>query len=73
MPESKLRLVNGSSLIAADGWNEAGDVLTVKYHNNSIYEFHAISPDMRKAYEAAASKGQYLKRSIEPNIKGVRV
>lgn len=65
--------VAGSSLIAADGWDEQKTTLAVKYHNGQVYEFRGLSPQTHDAYEAASSKGQYLKRSIEPNVRGVAV
>ena len=68
-----LQPVTGSSLIAADHWNPDTQTLTVKYHSGSTYEFRGLDPATVNAYKSAASKGQYLKRSIEPNIKGIRV
>ncbi len=69
----ELTPVEGSSLIRADGWNEDDTVLIVKYHNGKTYRFSGLSAAVRKAYEAADSKGKYLRRSIEPLVKGVPV
>jgi hypothetical protein len=65
--------VAGSSLIAADGWSEDKTTLRVRYHNNQEYDFNGLSFATHAAYEAAPSKGSYLKRQIEPNIRGVKV
>lgn len=65
--------VAGSSLIAADGWNDDETTLAVKYHNGRLFEFRGLSPAIHSAYETAESKGKYLKRSIETIVKGVEV
>lgn len=70
MNDIPLSPVTGSSLIAADGWSPDSKTLRVQFHNGKKYDFHGLSPETKTAYEGAPSKGQYLKRSIEPNIKG---
>lgn len=65
--------VSGSSLIAADGWDADNSTLCVEFNGGKRYEYRGLSPDVRAAYEAAESKGKYLKWKIEPAIKGVEV
>lgn len=65
--------VTGSSLIAADGWSADHTTLAVQFHTGKTYEYRGLSPATRQAYEQAESKGKYLKRQIEPNIRGVEV
>ncbi len=75
MTENAIELhpVSGSSLIAEDGWDQGKTTLRVKYHNGQVYEFRGLSPATLDAYEIADSKGKFLKRVIEPNIKGIPV
>jgi KTSC domain len=69
----ELKPVSGSALIAKDGWSDDETVLRVEFKNGKQYEFRGLSPAMRDQYENAASKGVFLKRTIEVNIKGVLV
>lgn len=69
----ELTPVTGSSLIAADGWDSHKATLRVRYHNGHVYDFNGLSFATHEAYESAPSKGSYLKRQIEPNIRGVKV
>ena len=73
MNTATLTPVSGSSLLAKDGWSDDSTVLTVQYHNGTVYEFRGLSPATRKAYEAAPSKGKYLKQFVETSIQGVKV
>ena len=66
--------VSGSSLIAADGWDDQQTVLAVQFHGTGkTYEYRGLDPATHDAYEAAESKGKYLKRFIEPNVRGTQV
>lgn len=73
MTQIALTPVPGSSLIAADGWDASETTLAVQYMNGQVYEFRGLSPQIHAAYEASDSKGKFLKRNIEPTIKGEKV
>ncbi len=73
MTQIELTPVTGSSLILADGWSQDKTTLVVKFHNGLVYQFANLSPAIHTAYEGAESKGKFLKRTIEPMIKGVPV
>lgn len=68
-----MRPVEGSSLLAADGWDANLTTLRVRYHNGQEFEFRGLDPGAYMRYENAPSKGKYLKNQIEPNIRGVKV
>ena len=73
MPNIQLTPVTGSSLIAADGWDESRTTLVIQFHGGKAYQYSGLSPQTHAAYEAAPSKGKYFSQHIKPNVSGILI
>ena len=64
----ELTPVHGSALIAADGWSRDGSILRIQFQGGKTYTYTGLTPEVRKAYESAPSKGKYFSQHIKTNI-----
>lgn len=49
-----------SSNVAAIGWDDPRQVLAVRFHNGSIYEYTGVPPTIIDEFLAAPSKGKFV-------------
>jgi hypothetical protein len=63
--------VDGSSNIAAQGFDEDTGTLRVQFQSGKTYEYAGVTPDDYADFAGADSLGRALTQVIKPNYTGV--
>jgi hypothetical protein len=61
----KREKIEGSSNIAEIGYDKVKEVLEVKFHTGSIYQYSPVPETMYKGLMSAESKGKFLNNEIK--------
>ena len=62
-------VIEGSSNIAEVGYDPANQVLEIKFHNGSIYQYQPVPPHLHRGMLRAESQGKYFGKYIRKNPK----
>jgi hypothetical protein len=63
----KLEPVQGSSVIAGHGYDQATGKLRVKLHSGKTYDYDGVSIEKYAAFTGAASPGSFYNSKIKAN------
>ena len=60
-----LREPVSSSMIAAIGYSDEGEMLEVEFVSGRVCRYYSVSPDVFEGFRAARSKGTFFNRHIK--------
>lgn len=70
----ELKPVEGSSQIAASGYDPATQVLAIQFKSGkSVYHYQQVPEDVAAAFDAAESKGKFLGSEIKGTFEFEKV
>ena len=61
-----LQPIEGSSQLAAAGYDSASQTLAVKFNSGGVYHFRGVPPEDAEGLRTAQSPGRYLQSTIKP-------
>lgn len=65
-PVIPVQPIEGSSNVAAAGYDPMEQILRIQFQNGGTYDYHGVDADLAKAFEDAPSKGKFISDILKP-------